>query len=430
MKSDISHAKSAFNKFFQVDLYGQYDNNENIILSRGAWNDDTVMMPELFKFCLSYTLDKHWVGYSDSLGHDNTYKSLVKRFNQDVPHHPYTEQSFALTMGNVATMGFVYRELSNRISSQATVIATVPYYPSIIKTISKLFPNIIFVDSLEDEDVILRNILSTIKETSDVGIIHLSNFIGVEGRVYSKAFFKAIAAEAHERGIYVVIDEGLWYEPLSYPEEIAQPNVIRLVSPSKKYGIPGMKIGVLIADKSFIQDYYEEASSGYGGPASIFFLLIEFLMLFEYVWLTKDKASFKQICDTYQDIPISKVEELYNDYCSCIKANHRLFLDNRRVLEEWGLKNEFVDKMHLLGGLNFFVKLNSIHPSMYALFEELIQKHRVSVMPSICFGDLKDEYVRISILEDREKILNGLAGIEDLLYKSSKKRQHDYARTN
>jgi aspartate/methionine/tyrosine aminotransferase len=421
MKSDIAQAKGAFNKFFQADLYGRYDDDDNIILSRGAWNDDTVKMPELFKFCLGHTLDKHWVGYSDSLGHENVYKSLVKRFNQDLPGDPYTERSFALTMGNVATMGFVYKELSNRISSQSTVIATVPYYPSIIKTISNLFHNITFVDSLLEEKDILKSILSIIASDPKVGIIHLSNFIGVEGRVYSSEFFKAITTETRKRGIYVVIDEGLWYEQLSYPKEIAQPNVIRLVSPSKKYGIPGMKIGILIADTSFIQDYYEEASSGYGGPASIFFLLIELLMLFEYVWISKDKASFSQICDTYTDIALSKVEELYEDYCACITDNLQLFLDNRKALESWGSKNEFVEKIHLLGGLNFFVKINSGHSSMYAFFEDLISKQRTSVMPSACFGDSRDEYIRISILEDREQIRHGLSAIEALLKYSQRK---------
>lgn len=426
MKSDIAHAKRAFNRFFQADLYGQYDDEGNIILSRGAWNDDTVQMPELFKFCLKYTLDKHWVGYSDSLGHDNVYKSLVKRFNLDVLGRPYTEKSFALTMGNVATMGFVYKELSNRISSQSTVLTTVPYYPSIIKNISKAFRNMAFVDSLQEEDAILRDILTAIKDTGNVGVIHLSNFIGVEGRVYSSYFFKEVIAEATRHGIYVVIDEGLWYEQLSYPSEIASPNVIRLVSPSKKYGIPGMKIGVLIADESFINDYYEEASSGYGGPASIFFLLIEFLMLFEYARASGDE-SFVQITNTYPDIAISKVQALYEDYCNCMEANHELFLKNRRILQEWGNKNEFVEKIHLLDGLNFFVKFRSSYSTMYELFEDLIRDHRTSVMPSVCFGDANDEYVRISILEDSLAIRQGLQSIERLLTKPAEKKQHAHA---
>lgn len=145
-------------------------------------------------------------------------------------------------------------------------------------------------------------------------------------------------------------------------------------------------------------------------------------MLFEYVWISKDKASFNQICDTYADIPLSKVEELYDDYCACIADNLQLFLDNRKTLELWGNKNEFVEKIHLLGGLNFFAKINSGHPSMYAFFEDLVSKQRTSVMPSACFGDSRDEYVRISILEDREQIQNGLSAIEALLKNSQQKR--------
>jgi aspartate/methionine/tyrosine aminotransferase len=314
-------------------------------------------------------------------------------------------------MGNVATMGFVYKRLGKIIPKDKIVVATVPYYPSIIKTISDIFPNLKFVSSLLEENEIKDKILAIISSQDSVGIIHLTNFIGVEGRVYSTEFFKEIASEAYRKNIFIVIDEGLWYDQLIYPDEIALPNVIRLVSPSKKYGIPGMKLGFLIADPEFIASYYEEASSGYGGPASMFFLLLEFLMLFEYVYITGDKSVFSQITNSYPDIDKAILADLFEDYCGCISQNHSLYRENKKVLEKWLAQNTFVKEAYILNGLNFFVRIESRQPSMYAFFEELIKNEGVSVMPSSCFGDINDQYVRISILEDKISLKNGLDSI-------------------
>lgn len=404
-------AKEKFNTFFRDDLYGQFDKQSNTILSRGAWNDDVVALPAIFTFCLQYTLSKHWVGYSDSLGHERVYPSLLKRFNYGIAGAKYTEKMFALTLGNTTTLGFVYRELAKQLPADTKVIMTKPFYPSIAKSITHSFSSIDFIDGLETEEVIIKDLKQSVVSDKKAKIIHLSNFIGVEGRIFSKSFWEDLLAFTEPKGVYVVIDEGLWYKEILYPDSIVSSKVIRLVSPSKKYGIPGMKIGVMIAPETFIHDFYEQASTSYGGPASIFFLLLEMLFLFEYVYLSKDHKAFSQL--KHYDISDSKIRELYENYTDCLKKNELLYDTNRDYFENWLKRNRhFVHSAHLFNGINFFIRFNTAYETMYAFFQALIEQRGVSVMPGICFGDIDDKYIRISVLEDHAEFKKGLQALE------------------
>ncbi|MFO0826145.1 MAG: hypothetical protein U0792_24015 [Gemmataceae bacterium] len=110
---NIRAAKDAFNRFFRDDLYGRFDREDNLILSRGAWNDAVVRLPEFFRYCLDLSLERHWVGYSDSLGHERTFAMLVDWVNLG-QNMPYTARNCALTLGNIATVDLVFDQLRDR----------------------------------------------------------------------------------------------------------------------------------------------------------------------------------------------------------------------------------------------------------------------------------------------------------------------------
>ena len=63
--------------------------------------------------------------------------------------------------------------------------------------------------------------------------------------------------------------------------ERSRRNVIRVASLSKTHSVPGMKLGWIVAHPDFIRGYYEYASTTYGGPPSLFYLLIEMAARFE-----------------------------------------------------------------------------------------------------------------------------------------------------
>jgi aspartate/methionine/tyrosine aminotransferase len=415
---NITLSKKQFNRFFQEDLYGRFDNEDNLILSRGSWNDTFVLLPRVFKYCLNFTLDKHWLGYSDSLGHTNVFEAMEKYVNEGKKTHKYKHTNFALTLGNVCTLGLIFKELSSLIG-KLNILTFTPYYPPILKSVSSYAKKIHFTSSLSDEKDIISNIKQHIHENKSTNVIFLSNCIGIEGRIFSKAFWTQICEIVNLHKIYLVIDEGMWFSKLDYPDNINNKYVIRVVTTSKKFGIPGMKVGYILGPKHFIKGYYDQASNSYGGPASIFFLLEEFLFSFEYVMLSKDVRYLKKLSDRYQ-IDLETVEKLYKNYNKVQNLNYSKFKKNRSIFLKWLEENNMCfNKCYIFDGINYFIEPKT-KSSAYNLFLELIQSRKVSVLPSSCLGDMEDRLVRVTILEHPKDLIKGLNIFSDFLKENLK----------
>lgn len=171
-----------------------------------------------------------------------------------------------------------------------------------------------------------------------------------------------------------------------------------------------MKTGFMLGPESFIRDYYEQASTNYGGPASMFFLLSEFLYQFEYAYFTEQRGSILRLADAY-GIPPEEIEELYDDYVSTVQKNRNTFEQNRGVFTAWLAENiEMFDEAYLFQGINILMKPKGGQKA-YDLFGDLIQGQKVSVLPSSCLGDREDKMFRVTILEARDKLEEGLKRI-------------------
>jgi len=407
MLNEIESSKKIFNKFFRDDLYGVFDNDKNVILSRGTWEDGFVSFPKIFSFCINYTLRNHWVGYSDSLGHKHTLTALEQYLNTQKIKTKYESNNLALTLGNVATIGFVFKQLK-KLLPDSSVVTLKPYYPPILKSINSHFKKIYFISSLQSEDEIISEIKEII-ESSNSKILLMSNAIGVEGRIFSPNFWKKILDIIENKKIYLVIDEGMWFSPLNYGENINNERIIRIVSLSKKYGIPGCKLGYMISSDKFIHHFYDCASTNYGGPLSVFFLLCEFLYQFEFIANSEIDLGegLKPLQDNY-NIPISKLEYLYNDFRKTLDKNEKKLSNNRKILGSWTKKNSSsIDKVHDFGGMNVFIKLKA-NIKAYDIFLKSIREEKLSIMPSSCLGDEKDSMFRITLLEKSTDLKNGL----------------------
>lgn len=413
--SNIEKHKKIFNKFFKEDLYGRFDNDNNIILSRGNWEDSHVSFPKVFKFCIDYTLKNHWTGYSDSLGHKNTLQALHLLVNAG-GDFGYKKDNLALTIGNILTIGFVIRLLKDQLG-KVSVLALKPYYPPIIKSINFYFDSFYFVSSLEDEDIILNEIKNLV-EDQKIKILFLQNSIGIESRIFSTSFWEKVMGILKEKkDIYLVIDEGLWFERLNYPLSIANDRVIRIVSLSKKYSLAGCKLGFMIAGANFITKFYDYASTNYGGPLSAFFLLAEFIYQFEYIHYSKiNRKMGLEILGQEYEISMEKLESLYDDFEKTLDRNYRKFKRNQKIFRDWAKKNQhLIDKIFDFGGINIFVKFKNLQRA-YDLFLQLIQD-KVSIMPSSCLGDENDSLIRITLLEQKKSLYNGLKRIKENLQK-------------
>ena len=77
----------------------------------------------------------------------------------------------------------------------------------------------------------------------------------------------------------------------------ADPRVIRINSLSKSYSVPGLKIGWILASTAFIAEFYEYASTSYGGPPSFFYTLVEVAARLERTLLLDIDCAFRDLLD-------------------------------------------------------------------------------------------------------------------------------------
>jgi aspartate/methionine/tyrosine aminotransferase len=219
-----------------------------------------------------------------------------------------------------------------------------------------------------------------------------------------------------ENEMYLVIDEGLWFEELLYPSSIQSDRVVRVVSLSKKYGLPGCKLGFMVAGEGFINNFYDYASTNYGGPLSVFFLLAEFIYQFEYILYSGTPLQDGlQVLSEQYDTSIIKLEHLYFDFIRSIQNNERKLSANRESLATWVHKHpKLIDKAFDFGGVNVFIKLRK-NLKAYGLFLDLIQYSGVSILPSSCLGDETDSMIRITLLEKNTSFKKGLSSLKHLL---------------
>lgn len=404
---EIQECKNAFNHFFKDELYGKYKDKNNIILSRGAWNDDVLLMPDVFKFCINYAFEKKWTGYSDSLRHERPLRASLKYFKSQ--NLDYTGDQIGLSLGNVTSINPIFNCLRDNYDIKR-VICFCPYYPPILKSVSRLFADVELVSSMQSEEDILKDIERIIKLGD---LLFLTNSIGVDGRIYSKDFWSKILKICESKSLYLVIDEGIWFEKLDYPKEICKSKVIRLISTSKKYGIPGCKIGLIVADEEFMSKYYDYASTYYGGPLSSYFMLIEFLLLFEALSEKNDLGVLKEL-SKYYEIDNVKIKQLFYNFKKTQEINYQKLLNNSRILMSWANNHKDVITLEYYGGLNCLVKLKKPIKSE-ELFRQLIKKTRTSIFPGKCIGLIEDNIFRITLLESSEDLKMGLSNISKII---------------
>jgi len=431
-ENEIKDAKNYFNKFFQDYLYWNYDNEENIILSRWIWEDSFVKHPDIIKFTLEYTINKQWLGYSDSLWHDNVFSELKKLIQIDSSE--FSQENLALTIWNVSWLNYVYQHLRKKYKEENKSLNTLsvkPFYPSILDSVSWL--NEFDVKLINTFDVNEKEVFEQIKnelEKWDISNLLIPNFIWVDGRTYSENFFEKLINLCEKLNIDLVIDEPTWFKKIKYPENIVSDKVIRLVSLSKMFWLAGAKMWYLVWSKEFIKEYYNTASSWYGWPLSMLFLTQEFIYNFEKNRLNNNEDLDKNNIELFKkryDIKEEKINSLYKNYISTLNENYKNFLKHYEVVKKWYEKNKYLFKKALLNkenpAINTIFELDE-EIIDFKFFVSLIKLYKTSVFPGSCIGLDKNTF-RLNFLEQKENLEKWLNNISELLEKYKKRIKED-----
>lgn len=403
----IPIVKELFNVYFRDHLYGKYRSDDNIILSSGSVDHDIFNMPEALKFFIKYALDRNWYGYSDSRGRLQTRAAIALYENIFFDNDPYTSENICITMGATAAISDLVEYISkNRVKKfgqKTNAICAIPNYPPLVKSMTQHFDvELVELNGYHEDNISLQPVIKRI--TPETPVVLIQTVINPSGKKVSEDSLAELIEKTPENTLIILDECHECFGEKVFGKLRTRKNVIRINSLSKEFFAPGIKLGWFIADKDFINDYYEHASSSYGSPASVFYLLVEGLAIFD-MHRQKGISLDKELFSEY-DISNEKLDELYLDYVQQTNKNRQTIVDNRiyviKKLKSAGF--EVVEPSH---SLNILFNIPGTKDS-YDVFLKLLLNTKVSVYPGVLSFIFSKPYVRISPNIERNILDRGL----------------------
>jgi aspartate/methionine/tyrosine aminotransferase len=276
----VRFVKELFNWFFRDDLYGELAGQRRLLLSSGSVDEEQWGLPEVLKECVRFALDRDWYGYSDSRGRVPARQAIAAYENALMERDVYDEDNVAITLGGTFTVSTLADFAVTGRDVHAPALCAVPNYPPLVEAVARRC------------DVRLVPLPSTAGRTSlepliqaltpQTPLVLLQTAANPTGALVDEDELARLI-EAASPATTIVLDEcHEWLGP-HRPRSTtrAARNVVRVSSLSKNWSAPGMKVGWMLADRDFIAEYYEHASTMFGGPPSFLYTVVEVLARME-----------------------------------------------------------------------------------------------------------------------------------------------------
>lgn len=386
----VRFIKELFNWFFRNDLYGELQSNDRIILSSGSVDEEAWGLPETLKECIRYALNRDWYGYSDSRGRAPVCEAIAAYESARMKRVRYGVENVALTMGGTfAISALTDFLLLGMPETQAPVLCGIPNYPPLVESVARRRNTQLVPLPSVDGHMSLEPLIAAL--TPQTPLVLIQTAANPTGAGISDADLARLVAAASSSTMILLDECHEWLGPTEpYLDARAAPNVIRIFSISKTWSAPGLKIGWILADAPVIADYYEYASTTYGGPPSFFYTLVEMLARMER-WLI-----------TGVELPgMAEVQEFESSYHLDLKQLQTAYISYRqeRIARENGLRTlrdaVFAGLSPAMGliipprySINMAIDLPEWNDS-YRCFRDLLRETDVAVFPGIlnfCFS--------------------------------------------
>lgn len=375
--------KELFNSFFRDDLYGRLRPSGRTILSSGAVDEISWGLPEALKECVRYALARDWYGYSDSRGRIPVRESIAAYESARIEGASYSAANVAMTLGaTFAISTLADFLLSGRRTTGTPALCAVPNYPPLVEGIARRSDTRLVPLSGADGITSLDPLIAAI--TPQTPLIFLQTAMNPTGSAPSEESLARLVAAAPP-SCWIVLDEShewLGPEPARTPARAAA-NVIRVSSLSKAWSVPGLKIGWILADAAFIDEYYEFASTTFGGPPSFFYTLVEMLTRMELWLITGVEPSAAEI---------NEFERTYGLRVPALAAAFASYRDERSARDAAlrTLRDAAVSGLAAAGAsvlpprysINLTVEFPGYRDS-YVCFREILRDCGVSVFPGV-----------------------------------------------
>ncbi|MEU7786164.1 MULTISPECIES: pyridoxal phosphate-dependent aminotransferase [unclassified Amycolatopsis] len=280
-RATVRFVKELFNWYFRDDLYGDLAADRQLLLSSGAVDEERWGLPAALKDCVRFALDRDWYGYSDSRGRIPAREAVAAYENALMERDVYDEHNVALTMGGTFTVSTLADFLlTGRTGPTGPALCGIPNYPPLVEAVARR------------GDVRLVPLPSTAGRTSlepliqalsaDTPLVMIQTAANPTGALVDEDELTRLIRAAGPRTTIILDECHEWLGPRrTRGTARAASNVVRVSSLSKNWSAPGMKIGWILAGREFIDEYYEHASTAFGGPPSFLYTVVELLARME-----------------------------------------------------------------------------------------------------------------------------------------------------
>ncbi|MER7460023.1 pyridoxal phosphate-dependent aminotransferase [Micromonospora sp. NPDC126480] len=395
-RATVRFVKELFNWYFRDELYGRLRDQAEIILSGGAVDEEAWGVPSALKDCIRYALDRDWYGYSDSRGREPSREAVARYENSRIETEPYTAGNIALTLGGTFAMSSLADFLLHEAKTNAPALCATPNYPPLVETIARRGAIELVPLASEDGRTSLEPLIAALRP--DTPLIMLQTVGNPTGAAVLEADLARLIDAAGPSTMILLDECHEWLGPLRRADaKRAAPNVIRISSLSKNWSAPGLKIGWIVADERLVADYYEYASTTFGGPPSFLYTLVEVLARMER-WvvegvdiLTGEHAG--EFESTYA-MDLRGLQQAYDGY----RQERRERADGLMLLRDaavGGLCHPAMTVTPPRYSINMAVEFRGWDDS-YLCFRDVLRNTGVSVLPGILTFCLSKSIMRVT----------------------------------
>lgn len=409
--------KRLFDFYFRDDLYGVWNASSPVILSSGSFDEAVFGLPASLKDCIRYALDQNWYGYSDSRGRMSARTALAGlETARSHARRTVSPEEIVVTLGGTASIGSVVEFLADHIDGDNVAVCGTPNYPPIVAAVARKFPVQLTPLALRDDGICIDLLIDEVRRVRP-RLVLLQTVVNPWGRRIDEDAVEAIIEAAPADG-WVILDECHdVFGPLpAMTAHRGRPNVISVRSLSKRWAAPGLKAGWIVASQDFTESFYAHASTTYGGPSSLLYLLLEMFGRFESAMLSglsgQLEPSCKVMTSEFASMPAERLLHGFADYSAGTVAFDQRVRSSRAMVETV-LGAAGVEVFTPEYSNNVLVRIGE-EPS-YVLYRRLVAGVGVSVYPSILALAGAPGMIRLSPCIDEPELLDGLSRLTDAI---------------
>lgn len=274
--------KRIFNFYFKDELYGAFRSTRPILLSSGAFDETVFGLPVCLKDCLRFSVENNWYGYSHSHGRFSAREALAELESQRFANQHILPSEIVVTMGGTWAVASIADFLSRRSRKPMLALCAVPNYPPLLASVSRRFEVRLVATPVRDHSTDIDELISMTRELRP-SMVLLQTVTNPTGLRVDELKLRQLINEAPDH-CYILLDEAhdcFGKQPAPISPARRSSKVITINSLSKRWAAPGLKIGWMVLPDMLAKEFYEYASSSYGGPGSVMYLLLELFARFE-----------------------------------------------------------------------------------------------------------------------------------------------------